>query len=134
MKIDPNKLFPAGLVKREPLDYISQLYMSREMVPDVLAALEELGVIWATGVGIQDFNPVEEESDDNYFFLEFFLRSPSLTSEAGTELRVCYGSCEEYPSPNPDAGQFWIDDVLMGEIARPEPLDLTALLTAEVLS
>lgn len=125
MRIDPGKLFPNGMVAPKGREYVSQLLMSRDDVPSVLEALEDLGVTWSTGIKPTEFDPSTECPSSTYFCLEFYKRGD------GSSLAFCYDDYGSYRAADHDADRFWIEEVLEDEIIAPTPLNLAFLLDTE---
>lgn len=126
MKIDLDKLFPNGVVERDSDDFISELLLTKEEMPEVLDALEDLGFVWSTGDKPTDFSPVEEQPDSPYFCLEFFIRPDDGS------IRFCYDDYDLSPTGDHSANRFWIEEVLDNDLIRPTPLSLELLLNPEV--
>lgn len=125
MKIDPNKLFPYGLEGSYDGYYVSQLLLTSDEIPEVFDALEDFGVVWATGEKPSDFYPTTDEPDSPYFCLEFFRH------EGDGSIRFGYEAYDVMPTGDHDSNRFWIEEVLSDELIRPTPLNLGLLLDTE---
>lgn len=126
MKIDPRKLFPNGLDGSYDGNYVSQLLLARDEVPEVLDALQDLGIVWATGINPTDFYPTTDEPDSPYFCLEFFMHA------GDGSIRFSYEDYDVMPTGDHSSNRFWIEEVLSDELIRPTPLNLELLLDTEV--